>query len=94
VRASPGSHRDAVEGVGRDASGRSFLKVRLRAPADRGRANEALEALLARALDLPASSVHVEKGRTKRVKRVRISASPSIASRLEALTGEPPGGRE
>lgn len=93
VRVSPGSHRDVVEGVAEDAAGRRFLKVRLRAPPDGGRANGALEAFLADELGAPASSVRIEKGRTQRIKMVRISLCPAIATRIEALTGEPSGGR-
>ncbi len=88
VRATPKSAKDAVEGPGEDASGQRFLKVRVRAAPEKGRANAAIEELVARALGLPKSAVSVEKGETQRIKTVRISASPSIAAALEALTGE------
>ncbi len=92
VRASPGASRDAIEGVGTDAAGQSFLKVRVRAKPEKGKANAAIEALLAQALDLPASSVSVDKGATGRLKRVRIAGGADIAVRLEALTGGGDGG--
>ena len=85
VRAQPGASRDAIEGLGEDAAGQLFLKVRVRAVPEKGKANAAIEQLLAKALGLPKSAVSVEKGETQRIKTVRISADPSIASALEAL---------
>jgi uncharacterized protein YggU (UPF0235/DUF167 family) len=87
VRAQPGASKDAIEGLGEDASGQSFLKVRVRAVPEKGKANAAIEVLLAKALGLPKSAVSVEKGETQRIKTVRISADPSIAGALEALAG-------
>jgi uncharacterized protein (TIGR00251 family) len=88
VRAQPGASKDAIEAVAEDASGQRFLKVRVRQPPEKGRANAAIEALLAKALGLPKSSVSVEKGETQRIKTVRISADASIATALKVLTGE------
>jgi uncharacterized protein len=88
VRATPNASKDAAEGVGEDASGQRYLKVRVRAVPEKGKANAAIEALLAKALGLPKSAVSVEKGETQRIKTVRISADASIAAALEALTGE------
>jgi len=87
VRAQPGASKDAIEGLGEDASGQSFLKVRVRAVPEKGKANAAIETVLAKALGLPKSAVSVEKGETQRIKTVRISADPSIAGALVALTG-------
>jgi uncharacterized protein (TIGR00251 family) len=92
IRVQPGAARDAIETIAEDADGRSCLKVRVRAAPEKGRANAAVEALLAKALDLPKSAVSVEKGETSRIKTVRISADGSIAAKLEALTGEADAG--
>jgi uncharacterized protein YggU (UPF0235/DUF167 family) len=92
VRASPKSSKDAIEGLGEEASGQRFLKVRVRAAPERGRANAAIEALIAGALDIPKSAVAVQKGETRRIKTVRISAGPSIGQALATLTGELDGG--
>lgn len=92
IRAQPGASRDAIEGLAEDASGQRHLKVRVTAAPEKGRANAAIEALLAKALGLPRSAVSVEKGETQRIKTVRISADPSIGAKLEALTGERHGG--
>jgi uncharacterized protein (TIGR00251 family) len=88
VRAQPGASRDAVEGIGEDAAGQRFLKVRVRAIAEKGKANAAIEQLLAATLGVPKSAVSVEKGETQRIKTVRISADASIAAALERLSGE------
>jgi len=84
VRVQPNSSKDAVESVDEDASGQRFLKVRVRAVPEKGKAN----AVIAKALGLPKSAVSVEKGETQRIKTVRISADAAIAAALEALTGE------
>ena len=88
MRAQPGASRDQIEGVGEDAAGQRFLKVRVRAVPEKGRANAAIEALLAKALGVPKSAVAVEKGETQRIKTVRISADQSIGAALGVLTGE------
>jgi len=88
VRAQPGASRDAIVGVGEDVTGKRFLRVRVRAVAEKGRANAAIEAVLAEALGVPKSAVSVEKGETQRIKTVRISGDASIAGALGRLTGE------
>ena len=85
VRAQPGASHDAVEGPGEDASGQRFLKVRVRAVAEKGRANAAIERVLAKALGLPGSAVAVTAGETARIKKVRICGAADIAERLETL---------
>lgn len=87
VRAQPNASKDAVEGLGEDAAGQAFLKVRIRAVPEKGKANAAIEQVLAKALGVPKSAVSVDKGETQRIKTVRISADPSIAGALETLTG-------
>jgi uncharacterized protein len=92
VRAQPNASRDAVEGLGEEASGQRYLKVRVRAVPEKGKANAAIETLLARTLGLPKSAVSVEKGETQRIKTVRIVGGASIRQALEDLTGESDGG--
>jgi uncharacterized protein (TIGR00251 family) len=88
IRAQPNASKDAVEGLGEEASGQRYLKVRVRAVPEKGQANAAIEAVLAKSLGLPKSAVSVEKGETQRIKTVRISAGPDIGKALHALTGE------
>ena len=91
VRAQPNASRDAIEGRGEDASGQAFLKVRVRAVPEKGKANAAIEQVIAKALGLPKSAVSVEKGETQRIKTVRISADPSIGAAIETLLNGSPG---
>jgi uncharacterized protein (TIGR00251 family) len=67
VRAVPGSSRNGVAGWLGDA-----LKVRVSAPAERGKANAAVERVLAEALGVSDDSVHVVAGRASRNKIVEI----------------------
>jgi len=84
----PGASKDAIEGRVEDADGQAFLTVRVRAAPEKGKANAAVEQLLAKAPSVPKSADSVEKGETQRIKTVRISAGASIAATLEMLTGE------
>jgi uncharacterized protein YggU (UPF0235/DUF167 family) len=72
VRLTPKARADGIDGWGEDEAGRPFLKVRVRAQHIEGAANAALEALLAKTLGLPKSSVEVAKGATSRLKQVQI----------------------
>jgi uncharacterized protein (TIGR00251 family) len=59
VKVTPGASRDAVVGWLGDA-----VKVAVREPAERGRANAAVARLLAAALGVPAASVRIAAGGT------------------------------
>lgn len=72
VRLTPGASSDRVDGWGVDASGRPYLAVRVRARPIEGRANAALEALLAERLNIARSRVRVDKGATGRLKRIEL----------------------
>lgn len=67
VVVSPGAKRSAVVGRQGDA-----WKLRVAAPPERGRANTAVCALLAEALDVPPASVRVVAGAASRRKLVEI----------------------
>jgi uncharacterized protein (TIGR00251 family) len=67
VHTQPGATHPGVAGVHGDA-----LKVRVREVAERGRANRAVEAVVADVFDVPRSSVAVTAGTTTRAKRVRV----------------------
>jgi uncharacterized protein (TIGR00251 family) len=71
VRVTPGARRDEVI----DWSD-GELRIRLRAPPQGGRANEALQGFLARRLDIPRSAIEVVAGATSRRKRLRIAGVP------------------
>ena len=89
VRLTPKSSRDAVEGL-EDFGGETVLRARVRALPEEGRANAALEKLIAKWLGLPQSAVTVAKGGKSRVKQVAIrgngiALSALIAGRLAEL---------
>ena len=67
VRVSAGAREDSIIGWQADV-----LCVRVRAPAERGKANEAVCRLIAKALDLPRSSVSIARGATARGKVLHI----------------------
>jgi uncharacterized protein len=91
VRLTPKAGRDEIVGVG-DHGGEQVLKARVRALPEAGRANAALERLLADWLGVPASTVTVVQGGKSRLKRVAITGDPEhlsrlIAARTAALAG-------
>ncbi len=64
----PGSSRDCIaEWLG------ETLKVRVRAPAERGKANSAVETLLTEALGVPKGCARIVAGHTSARKTVEIS---------------------
>lgn len=81
VRTIPNARSDAVVGWLGDA-----LKVKVRAPALDGRANEALCDFLAAALDVPRGSVVLIRGAKSRSKLIEVRglALGDVAARLAA----------
>ena len=67
IKAVPGASRDQIAGVLGER-----LKVRVTAPAEDGRANQAICATIARALKIKLKQVTIESGRTNPEKVVRI----------------------
>ncbi|HET7758978.1 MAG TPA: DUF167 domain-containing protein [Gaiellaceae bacterium] len=82
-RVSPGSRRNEL--VGRHGDG---WKVRVAAPPEGGRANDAVLDLLARELSLPRRSLSIVSGRTGREKVVQMDGIDPVetARRLEAAS--------
>ena len=78
---SPGAERSEL--VGRHGDG---WKARVAAPAERGRANEALVDLPARALDVPTDRIRIAAGQTSRRKLVEIVGldADEVGRRLDA----------
>lgn len=73
VRVTPNAGRDAIAGVEQRDDGSAVLRLRVRAVPDKGQANAAVIALLARALDLPRSAISITSGQTARLKTLAIS---------------------
>lgn len=88
VRLTPRGGRDAIDGVGADDAGRSFLRARVSAAPSDGSANDALLRLLAEDLDLPRRSLTLASGASARVKRIHIAGdSTALARHLGARLG-------
>jgi len=86
VRLTPKSSRDEIVGIEALADGRAVLKVRVRALPEAGAANEALIRLLAKALGLAPSSLHLESGGTSRLKTVHLAGEPAaLEAKLAGL---------
>ncbi len=82
VRLTPKGGRDAIEGWQSGASG-DYLKVRVSAPPHEGAANEALIALMARALGVAKSKVRIAAGASARMKRVEVEGdADALAARM------------
>ncbi len=89
VRLTPKASRDEVLGV-EIFDGAPVLKVRVRALPEAGRANAALEKLIARWLGIPPSSVKIARGTKSRLKQISVDGDPAglaqrIAARIAAL---------
>jgi len=86
LRLTPKGGRDAIEGWSRGADGTEYLKARVAAAAQDGKANAALIAVLAKALGVPKSTLRVASGHSARLKRIEISPATAVAAaRLAAM---------
>lgn len=86
VRLTPNGGRDAFDGVEIAGDGLAHLKARVTAVPEKGKANKALIALLAKALKVPKSEITVVTGETARQKILRIEGDPEdLKSRIDAL---------
>ncbi len=85
VKVQPRARRPGLHGTVPDTDGER-LSIAVREPAEDGRANRAVCATLAEALDVPASAVAITAGATARRKTLRVSGDPAaITSRLALL---------
>lgn len=80
VRVTPNASNDEIQGRAVDDAGREFLKLKVRAVPEGGKANRAVEKLLAKALKLPKSAVRVVTGETSRIKGVDIDTEDGSAA--------------
>lgn len=82
VHLQPKASREGIVG---EADG--ILKLRVSAPPVGGRANEACLCLLAKALDLPVSRLHIAAGPRSRLKRIQIkpASAEAVRTRLSQM---------
>lgn len=86
VRLTPRGGRDTVEGWSVDSAGQEYLRVRVRAVPEDGKANAALEALLAKGLDISRASVTIVSGAKARLKIVKVQGpAAKLAGKLPKL---------
>jgi uncharacterized protein len=77
VRLTPKSAHDRVDGV--EVRGETpFLKVRVRAAPEDGKANTALERLIADWLGIARGQVNLTAGHTARIKTIAINGDPAV----------------
>ena len=86
LRLMPNGGRDAIDGIETDANGDAFLKARVSAVPEDGKANKALVALLAKRLKIAKSAISVVSGETARKKILRIEGDPEdVIGKIESL---------
>lgn len=73
MRLTPSGGADRIDGSAMDTNGKRYLKARVRAPPEDGKANSALEALIANALGIAKSKVRVARRQTARMKLLEIA---------------------
>ena len=90
IRVTPNAGRDAIDGVDIRDDGTAVLRVRVSAVPDKGKANAAVVALLAKALDVPKSAVSVVSGETARLKTLAVMGDgATLAALIDALSQPP-----
>jgi uncharacterized protein len=76
IRLSPGAKADRLVEIAVGAAGRRVVRASVTAPAEDGKANEALLRLLARAWGLSRRDLSIVAGATSRNKSVRMAGDP------------------
>ncbi len=85
VKVQPKSRRPGLHGTAPSAEGER-LRIGVTEAAEDGRANRAACMALAKALDLPASAVHLTLGATNREKTLHVAGDPAaLCVKLAAL---------
>jgi uncharacterized protein len=91
IRLTPHAKADRILGVAAAAGGGCVVKASVIAPAEAGRANEALLQLLAGAWRVPRRDLAIVAGAASRQKTVHIAGDPQpLADRLGALVAALP----
>ena len=83
IKVVPGARNESIEWLG------DMLKVKVRAAPEKGRANSAVEALLAQRLALPQSSVRIVAGFGSPLKTVEMDSVPDLSTLRQRLLAIP-----
>lgn len=76
---TPGARWSGFDGLIEGPQGRTLLRLKVRAKAKEGEANEAVIKALAELLRRPRSTIALESGRASRVKTLRIAGGATVA---------------
>lgn len=88
VRATPKGGRDSIDGVMTDAAGAQWLSVRVTAPPDGGKANQAIAKILAFHFAARLRDVVLVSGATARLKRLKILGDSDHLGSIAVKFGE------
>ena len=88
IRLTPRGGADRIDGETKDAAGRSFWAVRVRAVPEDGKANAALIALIAKSVGVPASAVRLVRGAASRHKDLYIEGKTDEEVRAALLASQ------
>lgn len=72
IKLTPNANSEDIFGVEVDEYGQTFLKVRIRAVPEKGKANKALIAYIAKITRIPKSKISLISGDTQRKKVLKI----------------------
>lgn len=88
VRLMPNGGHNAIDGLESDGEDGTLMKVRVTTVPEKGKANKALIALVAKSLGIPKSTVSIASGDTSQKKILRIDGDPEdLIKKLETLFG-------
>lgn len=91
VKVTPKASREAVGGLADLGEGKCALSVKVTAPADKGAANAAVIALLAKRLRMAKRDITLVSGDTSRQKVLHLAGDAGHLTRLlDAVCGEAP----
>ncbi|WP_055046992.1 DUF167 family protein [Devosia sp. A16] len=86
LRVTPNAGLDRIDGFETRDDGATVLRVRVSAVPDKGKANAAVIAVLAKALGVPKSTITLVTGDTARLKTLHVSGDPDdLAAALAKL---------
>ena len=86
LRVTPNAGANRIEGIDIRDNGAAVLRIRVTAVPDKGKANKAVIALLAKTLGVPKSAIVLTAGETARLKTVRVAGdAKEIAAVLAGL---------
>lgn len=83
LRLTPKSSRDCVDGWAQDANGKPYLKARVRAVPEDGKANTALIRCLAKTLGIAKTDIRIVAGHTARLKTIEIAGGEDVRRALQ-----------